>query len=148
MDDMDNQKLQCAGFLIFNDDYKKTVMVKTYKGNLSFPKGKRKKKEKNLEAAYRELEEETGLTKDMVDVVDELFIDEVSNKGNINVRYFVALCKDENHKFVFDEDELEEVKWYKCKKLIKIKNLKNSRKTVLSKVLKILNVKNEWNCED
>ncbi len=51
-----------AGVILFNYDLTKTIIVKTPKGNIGFPKGGREDNEKLHQTAYREVTEETGLT--------------------------------------------------------------------------------------
>jgi 8-oxo-dGTP pyrophosphatase MutT (NUDIX family) len=51
-----------SGVIIFNYDFTKTIIVKTPKGNIGFPKGGRENDEKMHQTAYREVKEETGLT--------------------------------------------------------------------------------------
>jgi 8-oxo-dGTP pyrophosphatase MutT (NUDIX family) len=50
-----------SGVIIFNYDLTKTIIVKTPKGNVGFPKGGREDNEKLHQTAYREVMEETGL---------------------------------------------------------------------------------------
>jgi len=50
-----------SGVIIFNYDLTKTIIVKTPKGNIGFPKGGRENNEKLHQTAYREVQEETGL---------------------------------------------------------------------------------------
>lgn len=136
---MVNQFVPCAGFVVFSTDLKKVVMVRTPRGNLSFPKGKRKKGETDSMTAYRELEEETGLTKDDIVMLTEEFIDEVSNNGHPNVRYFICSVKDDKFRFVIeDADELEAVGWYEVSKAGYLPNLKTQRKEVLGKAVEMV----------
>ena len=81
-------KPPCCGIIVF--DHHKTILVSTQHGNFSFPKGKRKKNESNLDVAWRELEEETGLTDEHVGLIENFCIDEYSNKNNISIRYYVG----------------------------------------------------------
>lgn len=50
-----------SGVIIFNYDLTKTIIVKTPKGNIGFPKGGRENNERLHQTAYREVQEETGL---------------------------------------------------------------------------------------
>jgi 8-oxo-dGTP pyrophosphatase MutT (NUDIX family) len=132
-------KVPCAGVIVFDtsceSDEIKTVLVKTERGNCSYPKGKRKKGEEDLETALRELEEETGITPEQITLVEDVWIDELSNKGNPNVRYFVGIINDPNHKFTFDSDELESVDWHTKEQLYKLEKLKKARKDVFTKAM-------------
>jgi len=130
--------IPCSGFIIFSQDKTKTVLVETHMGNLSYPKGKRKKGEIYMETALRELEEETGLTEDDIDIIKDVFLDELSNKSNPSVRYFLAYIKDEKYKFIFDSEELMDVEWYDRENILLFNNIKNSRKLILNEALTIL----------
>jgi bis(5'-nucleosidyl)-tetraphosphatase len=55
------EKQTSAGWIIFNDD--KVLLIKNSLGHWDFPKGRVEKGESLEKAAYRELEEETGLEK-------------------------------------------------------------------------------------
>lgn len=118
----------CAGIIVFWKN--KTVLVSTQRGNMSFPKGKRKKGETSIETAWRELEEETGLGKSEVELINEEPIDEITPKGNVSVRYFVGYLKEMPKTLSFDPDELAEVKFYDVE--IDFEKLKNNRKEILA----------------
>jgi len=49
----------CCGIIVFYEN--ETVIVRTPKGNCSFPKGKIEKGETNMMCAIRELKEETNI---------------------------------------------------------------------------------------
>jgi 8-oxo-dGTP pyrophosphatase MutT (NUDIX family) len=119
----------CCGIIVFNND--KTVLVSTDRGNFSFPKGKRHRNETDLETAWRELEEETGLTKDHVKLVDDYWLDEFSQKGNISVRYFVAELTKNIDEFKFDPKELSSVAWYSISDAIELEKFVDRRKKIL-----------------
>jgi 8-oxo-dGTP pyrophosphatase MutT (NUDIX family) len=56
-----SHQIPCAGIIVFSGTH--TILVKKRKSrSLSFPKGKREKDESDINAAWRELFEETGLT--------------------------------------------------------------------------------------
>lgn len=141
-------QIPCSGVIVLNYDNRdkdnniSTVVVKTHRGNYSYPKGKRKKGEEYLDTALRELEEETGIKQNMIDLLGDdgssecYYIDELSNKGNPNVRYFVGVLKEQDHKFTFDEEELESVEWITIDELLKLEKLKQSRKDVFTQTLK------------
>ena len=93
---MDKKVIPCSGFIILSNDKKRTVLVRTHRGNFSFPKGKRKKGETYKETALRELEEETGLREEDIVIQNISCFDELSYKGNPSVRYFVAIAKNED----------------------------------------------------
>jgi len=129
----------CAGFVVLSKDATKVVIVATHSGNnLGFPKGKRKKDESYKETALRELEEETGLSADQIDIVENVYFDEMSVRNNPATRYFVAYAKKSDVTFVFDEEELEKVCWMDCDKLFELNNFKDSRKSILIQILSTL----------
>lgn len=126
----------CCGIIVFSKDRKSTVLVETERGHLSFPKGKREKGETDLETAYRELYEETGITKDMIDIFDDYF-DEMSPKGFPSVRYFVGILNCEYENFKFNEKELCIVRWYPTFVITSLKDskLRDTRKNVFEVIL-------------
>lgn len=125
----------CSGIIVFDND--KTILVNTDRGNFSFPKGKRKKGETDSETAWREFYEETGIDKNDVELIDNVFIDEKSNKGNVNVRYFVGRIKREIKEFTYDKTELNNVQWICVDDALKLDKLKNKRCEVLQKAYAI-----------
>ena len=110
----------CAGVILFGYDSKIRIyvpLVRTPRGNWSFPKGNLKKDETIFEGGYRELFEETGIEKDDFDVIDDGDIHiEMSDKGNPATSYFVGEYK---HKInpskleltPCDPDELSLAQW-------------------------------------
>lgn len=133
------QNIPCVGFVVFSTDSTRTILVSTPRGNLSFPKGKRKKGETDLETGLRELEEETGLTENDIIILSSSFVDEKSSKGNTNVRYFVCRIKDDNFQLkIEDEEELQSVEWYDVSKVVDLLKLSDARKTVLTQALNFL----------
>lgn len=125
--------LSCAGVIVFDQKIEQCILVKTENNNYGFPKGKRNKGETTEQTALRELQEETGLTKNQIKLVDDFTLDELSNKGNPCTRYLLATCNDMNHKFQFDEKELTDVKWHKLNDTMKL--LPDKRISVLEKAV-------------
>lgn len=121
----------CVGVIVFDKD--RTILVCTDHGNYSFPKGKRNKGETDLQTGLRELEEETGLTKDHIELIDDFTLDEMSRKGNLSVRYFVAKLVKEHKKITFDKSELEAVEWIDVTKAYKLEKFVDRRKEILQK---------------
>lgn len=120
----------CAGIIVFDND--KVALVNTNCGNFSFPKGKRNKSESDLEVAWRELEEETGLTKEHVNLIDEeYYIDELNNKGNLCVRYFIGTLSKNIREFKFDPKELANAQWYYVRNALTFEKFKKSRREIL-----------------
>ena len=102
--------IHCAGFIIFHDDM--VILVSTHRGNISFPKGKRLKGELPIDCAWRELNEETGLDKSHIKIIDDICFDEHTIKGDVSVRYFLAKLINKPDKFIFDSKELSNVDFY------------------------------------
>lgn len=127
---MNNSNL-CSGVIVFNNS--KTVLVSTKAGNFSFPKGKKERDETDIETAWRELKEETGLTDQHVRLIDEEPIEEYTNKGNICIRYYVGFLIVEPPAFKFNENELSSVAWYEIQDALELKKFKNTRKEILTK---------------
>ena len=129
--------IPCAGIILMKDD--QTVLVRTKRGHHSFPKGKRKKGETYFETATREFVEETNIPIDDITILDNVFIDGLSVRGNPNVRYFLATF---NHNidemtFSFDPDELEHVAWYPKNEVFALDKFLPDRKMVFKKALEI-----------
>lgn len=124
----------CTGIIIIDND--QTILVSTKRGNQSFPKGKRHRNETVLEAAWRELKEETGLDNRHIDLIEDYYIDELSDKGNLSIRYFVGLLKTDIkiNKFTFDTNELACVGWYNIIDALESNFLKKARKIILLEV--------------
>lgn len=123
-------KPHCCGIIIFDSNNIRTVIVKTPRGYLGFPKGKREGNESDLECAFRETLEETGLDKDDL-ILTEQYIDEISKKGSICVRYFIAHLKNDNVTFKWDLSELSDVQWYSIDDIYNVENIKEIRKNIL-----------------
>lgn len=110
--------LKCYGVIIFNKDLTKTVLVCSKKSKIwGFPKGKRESGEDENDCAFRELYEETGISKETVNIVmsEPHSIVEIKPKQDKFIRsvgYFVGIV-DEN----FDpcptvENELTGCQWF------------------------------------
>jgi 8-oxo-dGTP pyrophosphatase MutT (NUDIX family) len=82
-----------------------------------FPKGRRNNKEKDLECALREFEEETGINKNKIRVVEnilpfeEIFIG--TNHKSYKHKYFLAYMEQEN-------EEVEDLEHYQVTEVSKI----------------------------
>jgi ADP-ribose pyrophosphatase YjhB (NUDIX family) len=82
-----------------------------------FPKGRRNNKEKDLECALREFEEETGISKNKISVVEnilpfeEIFIG--TNHKSYKHKYFLAYMEEEN-------EEMEDLEHYQVTEVSKI----------------------------
>ena len=112
------------------------------------PKGKRKYKETDLEAAKREFYEETGINEDNYDIIDNIkFIENYKGINNYNYRniYFLAKIKNYIEPEINYNDknqycEISKIKWfvnYNCLKVIR--SYYNEKKNILNKVIKYIN---------
>ena len=99
-----------------------------------FPKGRRKNKEKDLECALREFEEETGISKNKINVVEnilpfeEIFIG--TNHKSYKHKYFLAYMEEENEEMAdlehYQVTEVSKIEWKtidKCLESIRPYNL-------------------------
>jgi 8-oxo-dGTP pyrophosphatase MutT (NUDIX family) len=127
----------CSGFVILN--YKDEIaVVTTPKGYCSFPKGKLHAEEKYIETAYRETQEETGILKGDIDVIDGVTFEEKSKKGNPSVIYFIGKLNI-GYKEIYPENpaELSEAKWVNINSLKKL-NFREPRMKIVSKIIKYI----------
>lgn len=136
---------KCCGFIILNLEKKQTILVKTPNSNYSFPKGKFEKKKDSgyFECALRELEEETGLTKNMIEIIPQIILEEIKKEtGLCSVQYWIAIIKPEyiNFNFKFDKDEIDSVEWIGFDSINKLNNFKESRKVVFNKLMNLMNI--------
>jgi 8-oxo-dGTP pyrophosphatase MutT (NUDIX family) len=136
----------CAGVVVLRKnkdiDELECVIVKAGESNYGFPKGKTKgkkdKRESYKETALRELEEETGIQDPQIKFINNNFIDEINEKGNVNIKYLTAEYIDPNeHVFTYDKNELENVKWMLVTDALKV--LWDRRKTVLEQAVEMFN---------
>eukprot|EP01095_Lingulamoeba_sp_RSL-Kostka_P011575 TRINITY_DN443_c3_g1_i1.p1 TRINITY_DN443_c3_g1~~TRINITY_DN443_c3_g1_i1.p1 ORF type:complete len:229 (+),score=71.29 TRINITY_DN443_c3_g1_i1:212-898(+) len=96
------------------------VLMVHSNGIWGFPKGGREKGENYLITSLRELQEETSLTEEEIDLflpVSEVFIDEINRKGNLSVRYLLAFLKpnldmESVNLQPFDEEEIINIGFY------------------------------------
>jgi ADP-ribose pyrophosphatase YjhB (NUDIX family) len=112
-----------------------------------FPKGRRNPKEKDLECALREFEEETGISKDNVTIIEniipfeEIFIG--SNHKSYKHKYFLGVidkniqqCNDLNN---FQKTEVSKLEWKtidNCFECIRPYNLE--KKELIKNINKVL----------
>lgn len=110
-----------------------------------FPKGRRNYQEKDIEAAVREWEEETGFSREDIKLVENIIpFEEIftgSNNKSYKHKYYIALFKsDQEISNSFQESEVSAVTWEtieNCKKLIRPYNLE--KKNILNKINKVIN---------
>lgn len=121
-------KQRVAGILLYNDN---KVFLVYEKGKWGIPKGKLDKGESDLEAAMRELHEETGvkLKKSKYDFVD---------LGDFKNKRFYALeyKKEINFK---PNDEIDDAKWVKLSKVND--KIRKDQKEVIKKFKKLVKTK-------
>lgn len=124
-------KFPCAGIIVFHND--QTIIVSTERGNHSFPKGKMNVDESDIQAAWRELNEETGLTSTQVELIEGVSFDEMSDKGNPSIRYFVGRLRPSTSRrqFAFDSTELAKVEWVDVDVARHLPKLKTVRQQIL-----------------
>jgi 8-oxo-dGTP pyrophosphatase MutT (NUDIX family) len=81
-----------SGVIIFNHDLTKTIIVKTPKGNIGFPKGGKEDRERLHQTAHREVLEETGLKSSQYKHDSMLVGEKKGNpeKGVCTIYYFIA----------------------------------------------------------
>jgi 8-oxo-dGTP pyrophosphatase MutT (NUDIX family) len=109
------------------------LLVQTPEGHWGFPKGKRNRGETVVDNALRELFEETGVMRLQIDLLDDVQVDERSDKGNLAVRYVAAWLTDPNAVLVPREGEVADARWWAV--LDALKTVKTARREVLRTVL-------------
>jgi len=125
------EQSSCAGFIVQKED--DFLLVKTPHGHLSYPKGKRHKGENSFACAYRELEEETGLTARDI-ILTGGCSRELGKNGKTSILYYHAnlqlchsgICVPE------DPDELEECLWMSRKQINDSPDMLEKRKLLLA----------------
>jgi 8-oxo-dGTP pyrophosphatase MutT (NUDIX family) len=122
--------------------------TKWHETEWEFPKGRRNQKEKDLDCAIREFEEETGISKDNIELIEnvlpfeEIFIG--SNHKAYKHKYFLALFKkthDINNDNLtnFQTSEVSKLEWKtidKCLESIRPYNLE--KKEIIQNINKVL----------
>lgn len=100
-------KPPCAGVLVFRNhrDGTQIILVQARGGTWGFPKGKRERGESVEQNALRELTEETSLVREQISPLPGVTIDELSAKGNLSVRYFIARLIDPSAELQAPPDE-------------------------------------------
>ena len=115
-----------------------------------FPKGRKNENETSLQCAMRELEEETGIKKNMyeLDVSINPFEEEfIGTNGQkyINI-YYVAFVNDSCREFLNFKNKLQmreisKIEWFTSKKaMLNIRHHEHSKKTLLKELCRILNL--------
>jgi|SaaInlV_150m_DNA_4_1039716.scaffolds.fasta_scaffold11614_2 2'-phosphotransferase len=130
----------CCGIIVFYEN--ETVIVRTPKGNCSFPKGKIEKGETNMMCAIRELKEETNI--DICDIEfymenDEYFELLEYKNNRATIKYYVAKLLRKVPLTIMDPDELASVEYIKIDNVQSISNNKlyEKRKLILADAQRI-----------
>lgn len=123
-----------SGVIIFNHDLTKTIIVKTPKGNIGFPKGGKELGERVHQTAHREVLEETGLSVEQYKHDSMLVGEKKGNmdKGNCTIYYFIANVSKEIESIPLkccNDYELSFVDWVSIEEAYKI--LCNRRQIIL-----------------
>jgi 8-oxo-dGTP pyrophosphatase MutT (NUDIX family) len=123
-----------SGVIIFNHDLTKTIIVKTPKGNIGFPKGGKELGESVHQTAHREVLEETGLSVEQYKH-DSMMVGEKKgnpDKGNCTIYYFIGYVSKEIETIPLkccNDYELSFVDWVMIEDTYKI--LCNRRQNIL-----------------
>ena len=111
-----------SGVIIFNHDFTKTIIVKTPKGNIGFPKGGKENKERLHQTAYREVKEETGLKSYQYKHDSSLIGEKKGSSENTKctIYYFIGVITTKEIEMVplkcFNNYELSFVEWVSLEK--------------------------------
>jgi ADP-ribose pyrophosphatase YjhB (NUDIX family) len=110
-----------------------------------FPKGRRNYKEKDLDCALREFEEETGISRNKIEIVEnilpfeEIFIG--TNHKSYKHKYFLAYMNDLTETILdnYQVSEVSKIEWksyYNCLESIRPYNLE--KKKIITNINKVL----------
>jgi 8-oxo-dGTP pyrophosphatase MutT (NUDIX family) len=87
-----------------------------YEPEWGFPKGRRNSKEKNIECAKREFEEETNIKENEINVINMTPLEETyiaSNGLKYKHIYYISQIKDNNKEILLTENlEISNIKWF------------------------------------
>ena len=112
---------------------------------LEFPKGRRNYQEKDLDCAFREFEEETGINNSNIILIENILPFEETFIGTNNKsykhKYFLALLKDDNEINLqnYQKSEVSKLEWKtidECLKSIRPYNLE--KKQLIININKVL----------
>ncbi len=112
----------------------KFLLIKHRKGHWAFPKGHRESGEKKIEAALRELKEETGiknirlLSKKVLISESYTFINGSNKEINKRVDYFIGEAKSD--KIKIDNKEIIKFRWCTYNAALKIITFKQTKNTL------------------
>lgn len=109
-----------------------------------FPKGRREYREKDLNCALREFEEETGISKDSINIIENLIPYEEnftgSNYKSYRHKYYIGYIENMNNESLeYDKTEVSDIKWMNLKEVMeKIRPYNLERKNIIEKIDKVL----------
>lgn len=114
MINMSKPKAPCAGVIVLDPTITKVVLISTHNNVWGFPKGKREKTDASVvDAALRELKEESGLSPNDIKLISNETIVENSIRGNPATEYFVGVLA--NYTPNLNPKDVDEIK---CVKLV------------------------------
>lgn len=98
-------------------------------GVWSFPKGHLEKGETRLEAAKRELFEETSLTANIIDGFEESICYVMNDRGDEKTdTYFLGIVKDKTIKI--DEEEIQDHHWCTLAEALTLMQFENTKQVI------------------
>ncbi|MDD3662983.1 MAG: NUDIX domain-containing protein [Candidatus Pacebacteria bacterium] len=125
--------------VILKGEEDKFLLLKQTNGHWSFPKGHKEGEESDIDTAFRELEEEAGISaveliKDKNFVHSYEYLAEGNNIHKTN-KYFIGFVKDD--KVLIQEKEITDHKWVTYKEALETFTYEN-QKEFISEVKKFL----------
>ena len=111
-----------------------------------FPKGRRNYQEKDLDCAFREFEEETGIPKSSITIIEnvlpfeEIFIG--TNHKSYKHKYFLAYCKENDSEYNlenYQKSEVSKLEWKTIDKCLEsIRPYSLEKKQLITNINKVL----------
>lgn len=145
------------GYNINNKQYSFNILFNNIENNYlnsewEFPKGKKNLSESYLEAAERELQEETNINKKDYDIIKNIhqFTEEFKGENNIKYRniYYIGKCKNINNIFINKDNKNQTYEIKNVKLLTKQEAIDNIRDYNITKIIiieKIFNFIEKYN---
>jgi 8-oxo-dGTP pyrophosphatase MutT (NUDIX family) len=108
-----------------------------------FPKGRRNNQEKDLSTAIREFEEETGISRNKIDLIANVFpLSEIFMGSNLKSylhKYYLASCKETSVETRIQQSEVSDLKWLTLKECLnKIRSYNLEKMILIKNVEKVL----------